>query len=161
MRPFPRIRVTLAVGLTLLTACGTTIRPHVSVGGDGRPPGAFPGGRLDPRPDEDRANAEYDGRTIDQVCRTQAARPGWLATRYLEGAENCPRSTDAENRYNVAVIERYSHLQVGTTLVVCADQPIPRDWVRERNQEVRSSCEGARVKDGEPTVMMIRRIGSR
>lgn len=161
MRRFPYLSATLALALALLTACGSTIRPRVSVGGGGQPPSPFPGGQLSPRPDEERSNPEYEGRTVDQVCRTQAARPGWIATRYVQGAENCPKSTDADNRYNGAVIERYSHLQVGTVLVVCADQPIPREWVRERDQDVRSSCEGARVRDNEATVMVIRRVSSR
>jgi hypothetical protein len=85
-------------------------------------------------------------------------RSGWIATRYLQGAENCPESTDPENPYTAAVIERYSHKPVGATMVVCADQSIPRQWVREYPRDVRATCQGARVRDGAPTVMVIRRV---
>ena len=85
-------------------------------------------------------------------------RAGWIATRYLRGADNCPESTDPENPYTAAVIERYSHRPIGSTMVVCADQALPRQWVRDSNREVRATCEGARVRDGVPTVMVIRRV---
>ena len=146
--------------LTLVAGCGTTFRPHVRTGGTDQPPGMLPGGRLSP-PDGDRVGADEPQPVIAQVCRVQAMRSGWIATRYLQSAENCPESTDPENPYNGAVIERYSHKPVGATMVVCADQLVPRQWVREHNQDVRATCQGARVRDGAPTVMVIRRVSER
>ena len=144
--------------LTLVAGCGTTVRPHVSGGGTDQPSGILPGGRLSPRPDTERGVADEAHPVIDQVCRAQAMRAGWIATQYLQGVENCPVSTDPENPYTGAVIERYSHKSVGATMVVCADQSVPRQWVREYNQDVRATCQGARVRDGSPTVMVIRRV---
>jgi len=46
------------------------------------------------------------------------------------------------------------------TMTVCADQTIPMNWVREYNRDVRATCEGARVRDGAPTVMVIRRVSA-
>jgi hypothetical protein len=83
---------------------------------------------------------------------------GWIAIRYIPGAENCPESTDPENPYTAAVIQRYSQLPFGATIVVCADQPIPRQWVRDFNRDVRASCDGARVRAGAPTAVVIRRV---
>ena len=88
-------------------------------------------------------------------------RSGWIAIRYVEGEENCPRSTDPENRYNAAVIERYSQKPVGSTMVICADQTIPRDWVREHNQDAGAGCPGARVREGDRTALVIRRVSER
>ena len=146
----------VTIALTLVAGCGTTVRPHVRTGGTDQPPGMLPGGRLSPRPDGGVADEVQP--VIDQVCRAQATRSGWIAIRYLQGAENCPESTDPENRYTAAVIERYSHKPIGATMVVCADQPVPRHWVRESNRDERANCPGARVRDGAPTVMVIRRF---
>ncbi len=125
----------------------------------GQPSGGLRGVGLSPRPDPERGDADVTQPIVDQVCRAQPMRSGWIATRYLRGAENCPESTDPENPYTAVVIERYSHQPVGATMVVCADQSIPRQWVRDYNRDVRASCEGARVRDGAPTVMVIRRVG--
>lgn len=150
----------VAFALTLGAGCGTTVRPHVR-GGTDQPTGTLPGGRLGPRFDPELGVPDETRPVVDQICRAQAMRSGWIATRYLQGAENCPASTDPENPYTAAVIERYSHKPVGATMVVCADQSIPRQWVREHNQDVRASCEGARVRDGASTVMVIRRVSER
>ena len=88
-------------------------------------------------------------------------RSDWIATRYAQGAENCPESTDPENPYTAAIIERYIHKPVGATMVVCADQRIPRQWQREYNRDERATCPGARVRDGASTIMVIRRVAER
>ena len=148
--------------LMLLVGCGTTIRPHVSTGERDRLGGAPPAGRLGPRlTPENETTGSTSSPLVDQICRAHAMRSGWLATRYTEDAGACPKSTDPENSLNAAVIERYSHLPVGATMVVCADQPVPRDWQREYNRDVRATCPGARVQEGAPTVLVIRRVSAR
>jgi hypothetical protein len=147
--------------LTLLAGCGTIIRPHVSTGGNDRLAGSPPTERLGPRLAPENETAPGTSSLVDQVCRVHAMRSGWIATRYIEAAGDCPESTDPENLHNAAVIERYSHLPVGATMAVCADQPVPRDWVREHNREVKASCPGARVQEGAPTVFVIRRVSAR
>lgn len=160
MRQF-RVTGALTFGLTFIAACGITVRPHVRTGGGEQPPGIVPGDRMNPRPDSDVSSTVETTPVVDKVCRTNAMRTGWLAIRYLDEEENCPKSTDPENRYNAAVIERYSLKPVGATMTVCADQTIPRDWVREHNQEVGANCPGARVREGERTAVTIRRVAQR
>ncbi len=159
MRPVVHF-IAASFALILVAGCGTTIRPHVSTGGDDRPGMLDPGQRLGPRQTPDRDVAP-DGRlTIDKVCRVHAMRAGWIAIRYAEDDGNCPESTDPENHYTAAVIERYNLKPVGATMIVCADQPVPRDWVREY-RETSGSCPGARVRDGAPSAITIRRVSDR
>lgn len=147
--------------LMLLAGCGTTIRPHVTTGGTDRLGGSPPTERLGPRLAPEKETSPGPSSLVDQVCRVNAMRSGWIATRYMEDAGNCPESTDPENPHNAAVIERYSHLPIGATMVVCADQPVPRDWVREYNRDLKATCPGARVREGAPTVLLIRRVSAR
>ncbi len=144
--------------LTLVGGCGVTVRPRLGSGDSGQPSSVYPDARVRPRPAPAVGQLNASQPAVDQVCRTQPMRSGWIATSYLQAGDNCPRSTDPENSYNAAVIERYSDKPVDTTLVVCADQTIPLNWVREYNRDVRATCEGARVRDGESTVMVIRRV---
>ncbi len=160
MRPSFHTFCATTIALLIASGCGTTIRPRVGAGGSDQPPGIPPGDRLGPLigPGSVADNVQP---VVDEVCRVSATRSGWIAIRYLRDEKNCPASTDPENPYTVAVIERYHEKQVGTTMVVCADQSVPHGWVRESNRDVRTTCEGARVRDGSPTVMTIRRVASR
>ena len=97
---------------------------------------------------------------VERVCRSQAGRGGWIITGYVQGARNCPTLSDSSNVYTGAIIERYSSKPVGSTMVVCADQAIPPLWVREHQKEAATACPGARVKDGQPTAIVIRRVSS-
>jgi len=148
----------LTLVLLLLAGCGATIQPRVGSGGTDRIPGPSPESQPGPRSAPALGDVA-DGRSlIDQICRTRPMPSGWIALRYTTGGENCPASTDPENPYTVAVIERYSHKPVGATMVVCADQAVPRDWARERSPGLRAECPGARVRADAPTVFVIRRI---
>ena len=160
MRPSFQTLCATAIALMMVTGCGTTIRPRVGAGGSDQPPGIPAGDRLGPRMGP--GNVADDAQpVVDEICRVSATRSGWIAIRYIRDEKNCPASTDPGNPYTVAVIERYFDKQVGTTMVVCADQTVPHGWVRESNQNVRTACEGARVRDGLPTVMSIRRVSAR
>src|SRR5262245_30788354 len=143
---------TLVVALVLV-GCGSSIRPRL---GRGPEPSDFPQGG--PRPTRDLDPPGDAVPVIEKVCRSQAPRSGWIVTSYIQGAPNCPISTDSSNAYNGAIIERFGSKPVGSTIVVCADQAIPRLWVREYAQEAGTACPGARVRDGEPTAMVIRRV---
>ena len=121
-----KVVVATTLSLGFLVGCGTTVRPFVRTGGSGAASGGSPGGQLSPRPDSDRASRDDAQPIVDEICRSEPMRAGWIATRYLRDAGNCAASTDPENPYTAAVIERYSHLPVGSTMVVCADQSIPR-----------------------------------
>lgn len=78
--------------------------------------------------------------------------------RDRRGLSEIHRSGESVQR---AVIERYSLKPIGATMVVCADQAIPRDWVRERDQDASAGCPGARVREGERTAVTIRRVSQR
>ena len=158
----PSIHVLGAVTLVLMLAgCGSGVRPQITVGEPDRTFGGPPRDRLGPRLAPDRDEERDKNPMVDEVCRVNAVRSGWIATRYTESTLNCPKSTDPDDSYNAAIIERYSHKQIGETMVVCADQPVPREWVREYPRDVNASCPGARVREGSPTVMTIRRQSAR
>jgi len=157
-----RFLAAITCGVPLFAGCGgATVQPHVRVRTSDPPLGSPPSVQLNPRPDLERVDSTDTRPVVDQICRVQPMPSGWIAVRYLPGAENCPESTDPENPYTAAVIQRFSQLPVGASLVVCADQPIPRDWVRDYNRDVRASCDGARVRNDTPTVMVIRRVSRR
>ena len=161
MRQMMHVFSAVAFVFGTVAGCGTTVRPNVRAG-DGNPPsGMFPGGRLGPRPDSDRGMPDESQPIVDEVCRAQAMRSGWIAIRYVQGEGDCPVSTDSANTYTVAVIERHSHKPVGAMMTVCADQTIPREWVRASNRDASGTCQGARVGEGASTVMVIRKVASR
>lgn len=111
--------------------------------------GAFP----QPPATPERTPTEVAAR---QVCR--GSRPsGWIAVRYVAD-ENCASAPDGENPYSAAVIRRYRELPVGSRLTVCADQGVPRGWVRENRDASAGHCPGARVSEGAATVFVMRRI---
>jgi len=158
MRPSVHAFGAATLVLTLLAGCGTTVRPHITTGEPDLPFGSPPRDRLGPPLAPDREEARDANPMVDQVCRVHSMRSGWIATRYAESTLNCPKSTDPEDPYTTAIIERYTQKQIGETMVVCADQPVPRDWVREYNRDVSATCPGARVSEGSSTVMVIRRV---
>lgn len=141
-----------------LAACGTTVRPRASTGGGERLPGYPADDALGRRPGTAVAGAT-DGRDmIDQVCRARAVPAGWVVVRYVDGGDACPPARESEQPYNAAVIERFSQRPAGSSMVVCADQAVPRDWVREWSRDAGAECAGARVSADAPTAMVIRRV---
>jgi hypothetical protein len=94
---------------------------------------------------------------VDRACRAHGVPRGWVATAYVSAGDACPRWRDDESVYNAAVIERLEGRAVGTRMTVCADQGVPRTWRRETVRDTRAQCVGARVAEGRPTTMVIRR----
>lgn len=151
--------ISVLVGvLLLLVGCGTTIQPRV--GRDTRGPFAgFPREEeLGPRPSPASGSTPETQSLTRQICRAQSLPSGWIAIRYTEGGEKCAESAIPENPYTAAVIEQYSRKAVGASMVVCADQPIPRNWTREWNREAAVDCPGARVRADAPTAFVMRRV---
>jgi hypothetical protein len=144
----------LAIAILLLAGCGVTFHPRV--GGD-QPPIPTDEGLAGPAPARVHGGAE-SGLMVEQLCRARGTPRGWVVVAYAIGGENCPPSRDAEDPYNVKLIERYADKRLGSTMIVCADQAVPRNWVRSGMPEGRADCPGARVSDGAPTVMAIRRV---
>ena len=85
-------------------------------------------------------------------CRSENPPSGWVITSYQISSE-CPTQTDTE--YNRAVLRSLQPYRVNDTLDVCADQPVPRGWLRDGAPE--TGCPGARVETDSPTMMRIRR----
>jgi hypothetical protein len=138
----------LGAALLILAGCGISMQPRIE--GFGAPGGAFP---QPPATPERTSAGEVAAR---QVCR--GSRPsGWIAVRYVAD-EDCASSADEENPYTGAVIRKYRTLPLGSRLTVCADQGVPRGWVREYAGPSAGHCPGARVDEGAATVYVMRRV---
>lgn len=148
--------VPILLGSAVLLASCVSVRPHSSVGGDVGVPTVGGGTVNRPRPTPP-AGIEESRTIIDYVCRV-AIRRGWIAIAYTEGGDGCPPGRDPDNLYTAATVYRYADRVVGTTIEVCADQPIPTGWIREYGQPGRNRCIGAHVEEDQPTSVLIRRV---
>ena len=131
--------------LAALSGCGTTFHPRAP--GDGAP---VPGSESIAR------GPQIEDAPMREGCRV-TGRSGWIAVAYTVAGERCPPNRDPEDPYNGATLLRYDLQPRGAKLVVCADQPVPRGWQRATDP-VEGECVGARVRDGSPTRMVIRRV---
>jgi hypothetical protein len=146
----------LSVLIVLLAGCGVSVYPRM---GSGTDPSPIPtDDTLRPGPPSPWGGDTEIRPMIQEICRARPTPPGWVIIAYAVGGSACPASTDANDPYNVAVIERHSERPVGSTMIICADQAVPRDWVRGRAPYEDADCPGARVGDDAPTVSMIRRV---
>ncbi len=145
----------LALAAILLAACAT---PEARTPGQpGIPqPGIYPRGRGSPGPMPSGPPGRVpEGTTsIEEVCRTQIPG-GWAAIRYVPGGGRCTGPVGEDGDYTAAVVRRLDGLPVGVTLSICADQAVPRGWYVEGDGE--GACPGARVGEGKPTTIRIRR----
>lgn len=133
------------LALVLLSGCGTTFRPRAP--GDGAP---VPGSESISR------GPQIEDAPMREVCRV-TGRSGWIAVAYTVAGDRCPPNRDRENPYNGATLLRHDLQPRGSKLVVCADQAVPRSWQRVADP-VEGECVGARVREGWPTRMVIRRV---
>src|SRR5690242_5270798 len=123
---------------------GGTMRDTSSVGP------STPGGRTTGR----SHSASFETR---RICRSSAWPSGWIAIAYESSPKECPSSSERVS-YNVATIARYDTQARGQTLEVCADQTIPRGWIREGDDDTTGdACPGAGKGDASVT-RRIRRI---
>jgi hypothetical protein len=153
----PLLLLALAALLATQAGCGMSAQPRAGMrdrgtvglpGEDASGPQSWPAGReaRDPRP------------AVDRICRASSMPRGWIAIGYEASQGKCPATPRVDAEYSLAVIERHSHMPVGTVMLACADQPVPRNWVREWHLEPHASCAGARVRDGAPTSYLMRRV---
>jgi hypothetical protein len=149
--------------LAVINGCGTSMTPGVGTGiGDrpgAMPPGLPPGRDPGAAPGLTPATPSRDDRTgTERICRTQPVPIGWIVTGYVSaGGEQCPR-LDPDEPFPVAIIERFDQKPVGSTMEVCADQRIPRDWRLDTSVPASGACHGARVLREQPTSIVIRRF---
>lgn len=118
-------------------------------GGDPLPPP-----EMFPTPDRPEGRAPQQD--VREACRAAPAPRGWIAIRYVAREGECP-GLPFYDGYTGVLLQYYADKPVGTMLVVCADQPPPRGWLRDWAPES-ESCPGARVDEGEPTAVAIRRV---
>ena len=165
-------RATLFTVITLaasvLSAC-TAVRPRASTTGSGssrgglvepRRPGRSPGGSdIGERGLPVGTPAAVAGRaagSVRRVCRTGSRPSGWIAVAYVSAGEgDCPARSDSAA--TVAVLTYYPDLPRDAVLDVCADEPVPRNWMKDdTGPDASDSCPGA-VKSGS-TTKRIRRV---
>jgi hypothetical protein len=141
------------VMIAMIAGCGMTVRPHMGVPGAERPGDE----RLGPLP-APGGTADEDGRpAVDRICRARGTPSGYVIIAYEVGGRECPSPPDAGMAYTVAVIERHDRRPVGSQMAVCADQRVPRGWVRQWTQDDVGECPGARVAEDAPSRIVIRR----
>jgi hypothetical protein len=144
--------------MVALAGCGTVAHPNISTGEPGRVPGLAPDDRSEPLPTPGVGRSYETRNLVERVCRTAAVPRGWIAVRYEAAAPGqCPRTGTRDEEYAVALIARYNEKPVGSLMVVCADQPTPRNWLREWHLEPDHTCPGARVEADSPTSYLMRR----
>ena len=131
-------------------------------GGPGQIPGTpdtpgFDGGTAIPSA---RGGATQAGSS--QICRSSPMPRGWIAVDYLSAPASCaPLGGKANPGPNAALIVRYSTLPPETALIVCADQHMPYDWVREPEEPTDASSAQCPRKPGDTrtgsTIVRLRR----
>lgn len=94
------------------------------------------------------------GMTTREVCRTGAQPAGWIAVQYVERTGCAPSPGGGPDG---AILVYIANRELGATVVICADQRTPRGWSRQAAPDG-AACEGARVREGRPTAVEIRRI---
>jgi hypothetical protein len=152
------LSITLAalVVLGILAGVGMTVRPHMGVPGADQPAG--PGDeRLGPFPPSTVTGEEERGPVVDRICRARGTPSGGVVIAYEVGGRDCPPPSDATNPYTVTVIERHDRRPVGSQMAICADQRVPRGWIRHWTPDELGECPGARVGDDTSTRVLIRR----
>lgn len=149
------MRITLPALTALIALCAcSSFSPRLVVPGTG-------GGELGP-PDPsvgttpDVPGIERTNARVRTACRMGARQEGWVAIEYVPEMRGCPHAP-GDGGYNGAVIEYIGDRPIGSIVVICADQPPPRDWVREF-ADLEAACPGARVDEGDPGALRIRRI---
>ncbi len=115
-------------------------------------PGDRPGPRM-PRPGTSVVPSAPPGANMQYVCRGNVPS-GWIAVDYLEDAEGCATS---RSRYSVAAAVRLTATPVNSSLEVCADQMIPRDWREVRLLPGDARCPSNKP-DADPSRATVREI---
>jgi hypothetical protein len=149
-----------ALATVLLVGCaGMEIYPRAS-GLDGMAPDPAAPGTFGGRSGGGIGAIGFAEAAIATVCRNDARRSGWVIVRYTIEGDGCPTPGDGENPYNGAIIERHQGRPAGTTLLICADQGVPRGWARDTRIGNPDACPGAKVREDRPTAFLITRTGS-
>ena len=82
---------------------------------------------------------------------------GWIAIDYVVDEEACPTSKSGKRLHGAALVVLYANVPVGGELTVCADERVPRNWVRDRTMVDASQCPADEPSE-RPNLMVIRRL---
>jgi hypothetical protein len=153
------LSVALCLSMLFLASCGVAVHPRAGTGeGVLRPGLPTPGDAQVPAPPSRAPASAHDARPdVDRICRSASIPRGWIAVAYEAAPAGQCLGGPGEQEYAVAVIERHDRKPAGSIMIVCADQPVPRSWVREHQRDAQPGCEGARVRSGDDTSYVIRR----
>lgn len=147
---FARRMVTVVLAATIPACSNFRVRVPGSTPGD-----RDPGRTIDTRTAVVKSGAPGNAE-VRRVCR--GSRPsGWIAIEYVADSTTCGGSADQRSRFPVALIVSYSGAALGETLEVCADERVPRGWVKVRGVPDDPRCPDDSPST-EPTVMLIRRV---
>ena len=118
-------RIVLVAALASLAGCsGVAVRgQQTPYGGSSTPMN---------RPGVNASVGKSGSRTADakQVCRNKV-EIGWIAIDYLTDAEGCATAPQGGEAHPAALVVRYSGLNVGSELEVCALEHIPTGWIQD------------------------------
>jgi hypothetical protein len=149
-----------ALLLTLVLGACSTVRPFApapipptTATQQPMRPGLPPTGN--PVPTAMPGRSESSLPLIQRQCRGVNVPRQYVVVSYEQSAA-CPKVAN-ENEFTMAVIELHSNRQIGEFMTVCDDQGMPRGWVRDRRHSPEVACPGARVGDGKPTSVVIRK----
>jgi hypothetical protein len=90
-----------------------------------------------------------------RVCR--GSQPGgWVAVDYVTDTIACPTKHGTSAANGTAVLLNLNAVLVGDEIEVCADQRVPRNFIRLENVDAGGRCASLGSSD-RPMVMVIRR----
>lgn len=152
------MKLTLACILALAGCSGMQVQPGQQTG--------IPGTSADPALGGaggiPRSPGSSPGGGSSLICRNQAIPREWVAVDYVSSPSCPPVSGGKESGPNSMLLTRYSVLPPETLLTVCADQRMPKDWVREPLESAEAESGRCPRLPGDtrtsPTVTRIRRI---
>lgn len=164
LRPLPLAAAALLVGCAALQPSSVGIRGGRSTSGARPRVGDLPNDpAAGPTADPSRADVPAGPRrttaaaTTRRICRSGSRPAGWIAVAYeAESGDECPRAGTTASEHPIAVYVRYAGQPVQTTLEICADQPIPFEWVDDGAVDS-GQCPGA-GPDGASAMKRIRKV---
>jgi hypothetical protein len=95
------------------------------------------------------------------ICRADSVPAGWVRTDDRLDMHLCQDAPHRqESIYNVWIIQRYDHLPVGYSLVICASERVPEGWAAVGQSVNAWTCgrPGLQAKTTVPNTRTIQRV---
>jgi len=154
-----QVSVSAALAAIVLVSC---VQASVRVRGTSTmpaAPGSDPRGTTAIVPNNlPRGEARTSEREVrPTACRVAGIPAGYVAVDYVT-SRDCMKSGDSTQVYNTAVLLDVRSYAVGATVLMCADQGVPRGWIRRGpNADARQCPRDPSDKSKEPAVVEITR----